>query len=279
MKLKFFAPRWGSEQMSWPGLAKKAVESGYNGIDVFPLLTLHEKAEMLSVLDSEGLELALVHSELAHNGADFNRYKETLRRNLYTLAEFRTNSLKPRFISSQTGREYYTRDQMAECFAICDEISREIGIEIYHETHRNKWSYAAHVVKDYLKEFPELKITLDISHWICVSESYLEDQEEAIELAIDHTVHVHSRVGHIEGPQVSDPRAPENAEALNCHLQWWDKWIASQKRKGKTECTITPEFGPYPYMSYKPFTTEPIADQWAINLHMKQLLTDRYQNT
>ncbi|MDF3077716.1 MAG: sugar phosphate isomerase/epimerase [Sphingobacteriaceae bacterium] len=278
MRLKFFAPRWGSEQMPWNDFAKKAIRDGYDGVDAFPLLTLPEKADMLNVLEAEGLELVLVNSELTHNGSDFSRYKETLKSNLYTLAGFQTNSLKPRFISSQTGREYYTKDQMGECFDICDEISREIGIEIYHETHRNKWSYAAHVVKDYLRGFPSVKLTLDISHWVCVSESYLEDQEEAVELAIERTAHVHSRVGHIEGPQVTDPRAPENEIALNHHLQWWDKWIASQKSKGKTECTITPEFGPYPYMSYKPFSTEPVADQWEINLYMKKLLGERYQN-
>ena len=60
-----------------------------------------------------------------------------------------------------------------------------------------------HVVKDCLHNFPSLRLALDISHWICVSESYLEDQQEAIDLSIQHTVHLHARVGHREGLQVT----------------------------------------------------------------------------
>lgn len=275
MDIKFYAPRWGSEHIEWHEFANKVSADGYNGIEVFPLQTLHEKPELLQAITDKGLELALIHSEI-QNGKDFESYKSALAKNLYTLAEYQNNTTKPQFINSHTGREYYTKEQMAECFAICDRISKETGIKIIHETHRNKWAYAAHVVKSYLEEFPQVRLALDISHWVCVSESYLEDQDEAVELAIQHTDHLHARVGHIEGPQVTDPRAPENAEALQHHLQWWDRWIALQVKKGADTCTITPEFGPHPYMSYQCYTTNAIANQWEINLYIKNLLRKRY---
>lgn len=277
MEIKFYAPRWGFEDVNWSDFAKKVAQNGYCGVEVFPLQTLGEKTDLLQALEDNGLELALIHSEMTER-RDFKAYKYALIKNLYTLGDFQTDGLKLQFINSHTGREYYTKDQMAECFAICDNISRETGIKIIHETHRNKWAYAAHVTYDYLKDFKSLRLALDLSHWVCVSESYLQDQDEAVKLAIQHADHLHARVGHLEGPQVTDPRAPENAEALQFHLAWWDRWINVQKNKGAKACTITPEFGPYPYMSYKTGTNEPVASQWDINLYMKQLLTDRYKD-
>lgn len=276
MEIKFYAPRWGSEHLSWNDFAAKAVADGYVGVEVFPLQTLHEKDEMMAALSEHQLELALLHSEQTE-GRDFERYKAALQSNLQVLATYQTNTVKPQFINSHTGREYYTKSQMAECFALCDKFTTQTGIKVIHETHRNKWAFAAHVVKDYLLEFTDVRLAMDLSHWVCVSESYLEDQDEAIELAIQRADHLHARVGHIEGPQVTDPRAPENAEALQHHLAWWDRWIAHRTQQGNTHCTITPEFGPYPYMSYKCYTNEPIADQWAINLYMKNLLKSRYK--
>lgn len=277
MDIKFYAPRWGSEQLSWKNFVDRLVKDGYQGLEVFPLQTLHEKAALLDAVEDRGIDLVLLHAELSA-GRDFEAYKQALTNNLYTLATYQTRSLKPKFINSQTGREYYTEDQMAECFAICDRISLETGIKIIHETHRNKWSYAAHVVQHYLQRFPSIRLALDISHWVCVSESYLEDQQEAVDAAIIHTDHLHARVGHTQGPQVTDPRAPEHSAALQQHLRFWDQWIKHQYENNVKECSITTEFGPHPYMNYKCFSNEPVADQWEINVYMKALLKKRYQN-
>jgi sugar phosphate isomerase/epimerase len=277
LKIKFYAPRWGAEDIKWPDFASKVVAEGYDGVEVYPLLSTHEKHDLLASLEDNGLDLALMHTEQS-DGSNFELYKQALTINMYALAEYQTAGLKPQFINSHTGREYYSTDQMAECFAICDQISAETGIRIIHETHRNKWSFAAHTTYRMLQQFPNVRLALDLSHWVCVSESYLEDQYEAIELALRRADHIHARVGHLEGPQVTDPRAPENADALEKHLQWWDRWIAIQKQKGAEICTITPEFGPYPYMSYKCFTNEPVASQWETNAFIKSMLKLRYTN-
>ncbi len=276
LNIKFFCPRWGAEHLPWNSFSAQVKSAGYDGVEVYPLQVPEEKSAMLSSIADNGLEFSLLHAEMVE-GANFEKYKEALIRNLYQLVDYQTPMLKPQFITTQTGREYYTELQMNECFEICDRISIESGIKIIQETHRNKWSYAAHVVKNYLHKFPDLQLALDISHWFCVSESYLEDQQEAVDLAIQHTVHLHARVGHIEGPQVTDPRAPENEEALNHHLQCWDKWIAHLQKSNISKCTITPEFGPYPYMAHQIGSETPIASQWEINCFMKDLLRNRYK--
>ena len=275
--VKFYCPRWGSEDLNWDEFLRKVISYGYDGVEVYPLLTPEEKPEMLHALEQSGLDYALLNT-VQNEGKDFAKYCKALANNLEELATYRTDKIRPKFITSQTGREYFTRDQMAICFAICDEISEVSGIPIFQETHRNKWSYAAHVVEGFLKDvrFDEVKLTLDFSHWVCVSESYLEDQEQAIDLAIRRSTHIHARVGHPEGPQVTDPRAFENKQALNFHLGWWDKWMAHLGEIDAKDCTITPEFGSYPYMQYQIGTTTPIANQWEINYWMKELLKKRY---
>lgn len=276
MQIDFYSPRWGSEHIGWPTFAADVAQAGFVGVEVFPLADQSNNTEMIDVLGDAGLSYILLHAEL-QEGRDFSRYKDALERNLYTLLEYQSHEAKPQFIVSQTGREYYSPEQMAECFAICDRISRESSVKIIQETHRNKWSFAAHIVKDYLMEFPSLELALDFSHWVCVSESYLEDQDDAVEVAIKHGKHLHARVGFPEGPQVTDPRAPENETALKHHLAWWDRWIAHLREMGAERATITPEFGPYPYMQYAPFTTVPIASQWEINCWMMTLLKERYR--
>jgi len=132
-------------------------------------------------------------------------------------------------------------------------------------------------VHPFLKKYPDLHITLDVSHWFCVSESYLADQQEAVREAIAHARHIHARVGHAEGPQVWEPSAPEYAEALQAHLAIWDKWIETRMAAGASECTITPEFGPPPYMVFANRQGTPQQEQWRLNSWMKSFLEKRYR--
>ncbi|MEO8819890.1 MAG: sugar phosphate isomerase/epimerase, partial [Ginsengibacter sp.] len=64
-------------------------------------------------------------------------------------------------------------------------------------------------------------------------------------------------------------------QALQAHLSWWDK-VAERKKLEDDTLTITPEFGPFPYMVTLPETGEPIANQWEVNLFMMNLLKERY---
>jgi sugar phosphate isomerase/epimerase len=181
-------------------------------------------------------------------------------------------------INSQTGKDYFTFEQNAKLIDVATALSVSSGISIYHETHRGKFSFAAHITADYLQRLPELFLTLDISHWVAVAETFLHDQQDAVDLAISRTRHLHARVGHTQGPQVDDPRAPEWQEALDMHLRCWDKVYSANRKAGCNLLTFTAEFGPSPYMSHLPFTRQPVADQWGINAYMNHLLKNRYKN-
>jgi hypothetical protein len=108
-----------------------------------------------------------------------------------------------------------------------------------------------------------------------VHESFLEDQPETVDLALQRTEHIHARIGYAEGPQVNDPRAPDWDYAVKQHFAWWDK-VAERKKKNGETMTFLTEFGPPLYMQTLPHTLQPVSDQWAINVHMLQLLRKRY---
>ena len=135
--------------------------------------------------------------------------------------------------------------------------------------------FAAHITRNFIEKNPALRLTLDISHWCNVHESLLEDQAETITLALERVEHLHARIGHQEGPQVNDPQAPEWANAVKTHLNWWDK-VMERKIKEGGIMTILTEFGPPNYMPTLPYTQQPLANQWAINVYMMQMLRKRY---
>ena len=184
--------------------------------------------------------------------------------------------MRPLFINSQTGKDYYSFEQNRQLIKSASRIAAATGVPVVHETHRGKFSFAAHVTHDYLQRLPGLRITLDISHWCAVAETLLHDQPAAIEAAVEHTDHIHARVGHTQGPQVIDPRAPEYAAALQFHLRCWDTIVDLKRKKGDAVFTITPEFGAPPYLHLFPYTQQPMVNQWDINIFMMKLLKERY---
>jgi len=275
MKIKFFCPRWGFENISWETFLANVKAEGYAGIEWFPYSKKENYQHIIKLLQQHELEFSIVMT-VAERHDKFEDYVAALRKQLLQLCTIGNGDLSPLHISAQTGREYFTEKQIEECIACCQEVRRQSSIPIYQETHRNKWAYAAHVVYPFLKKHPDLPLTLDISHWFCVSESYLEDQAPAVEKAIQHARHIHARVGHTEGPQVWEPSAPEYASALKAHLNIWDKWVESRIRDGASHCTITPEFGPPPYMVFANRDGSPEQEQWRLNKWMKSFLEERY---
>lgn len=251
MQLKFFCPRWGSENLSWEAFMVKVRQEGYDGIEYAVASDTTDAIldEVWNLAEKNQLQILPQHFDT--NSADFNRHYD-----LYATWMERVKQYPHDKINSQTGRDIFSFEQN-------NALIKLAGAEVIHETHRGKFSFAAHITKPYLEANPELQLTFDISHWVNVAESYLEDQVEAVDLAISRTAHIHSRVGFPEGPQIPDPRLPEWQDAVNKHVEWWLK-IAERYREDEA-LTITTEFGPFPYLTHQ-------VSQWDINVYMMELL-------
>lgn len=265
MQLLFFCPRWGSESLSWDEFCNKVKAAGYDGVEAGVPFDNTEKAAMKAALQKYNLQFIGQYWQSFE--IDTAEHQQSYLKHLLNMM-----TLRPVKIDAQTGKDYFTPKENMQLFQIADEFTRETKIPVVHETHRNKALFAAHTTKQYLRQWPSLRITADFSHWCTVAESYLQDQPDAMQLAIAHTDHIHARVGHTEGPQVTDPSLPEWHEALAHHLNWWKQIVLLQQQRGAEVFTITPEFGPEPYMTHHPQTKAPLASQWDTNVWMMQYL-------
>lgn len=269
MDVLFIYPQWGSTNLPLPIFLERIKKSGYNGIEMGLPLDAQECKKVFSLAKDFDLEIIAQHYHT--DNSCFESHKESFQKHLYIFAE-----KEPLMINSHTGKDFFSFKQNAELLVLADKIEEETGIPIIHETHRSRFSFAAHVCEKYLIDFPFLKLTADLSHWCCVAESMLSDQSKTVELAIENTWHVHARVGSSQSAQVIDPRIDVFESELIQFKEWWKKMLESANRRGLPFLTFTPEYGPAPYQQVHPNTKKVLADQWEINefirLELKSLI-------
>jgi sugar phosphate isomerase/epimerase len=269
LSLKVLGTNWG-----FPGttdaFCAAIKKEGYDGTEMWWPGSKEKQKELFDALKKYDLQVGIL---CGSGEKDYKTHLEAFKKQINAATtEF---VVKPLYINCHSGKDFFTYEQNKAFIDYTTEASVKTGIPIYHETHRGRMLFAAHIARNFIEKNPELRLTLDISHWCNVHESLLQDQEETVKLALSRVGHIHSRIGHEEGPQVNDPRAPEWEAAVKAHLAWWDVVVEQKVKAGET-LTVLTEFGPPNYLPTVPFTHQPLADQWAINVHMMQLLRKRY---
>ncbi len=267
--LKILATNWGFAG-SMLAFCEKAKSEGYDGVELWYPMDPQGREELFHALEKTGLEVGfLCGTGETDPKAHFASFQKMV------TEAVSPNHVRPLYINCHSGKDFFTPEQNAPLIAFTTKLSKETGIKILHETHRGRTLYAAPVARQYMEKHPDLRLTLDISHWCNVHESLLVDQPETVQMALSRTDHIHARVGHAEGPQVNDPRAPEWKDTVEAHFKWWDEVIRQKKAAGEA-VTILTEFGPPNYLPALPYTQQPVADQWEINVYMMKTLRARY---
>ena len=268
--LKILATSWGFEG-TMDDFCAKVKKEGYDGVELWwPTDNKKAQDDIFAALKKYDLEIGFLCGGSQSNPQEhLASYKKMID------AATRQNIQKPLYINNHSGRDHFSFEDNSKFIEHSQALSKETGILICHETHRGRMLFAAHITRKFIESFPELRLTLDISHWCNVHESLLADQKETVNMALSRTDHIHARIGHPEGPQVNDPRAPEWEPVVRQHFEWWDKIVERKKKNGEI-VTILTEFGPPDYMPTLPYTKQPLGDQWAINVHMMHLLRKRY---
>ena len=164
--IQYFCTRWGSEHINWVDFCQKVKAEGYDGIEygIAASTTSEELDELWNAAEKYGLSLIAQHYDTVEP-------KFSSHLNFYELWLKKIKKYPWVKVNSQTGRDFFSPEENTRLI----EIAAASGMNILHETHRGKFSFAAHITKEYLKRLPGLRLTLDISHWVCVSESFLED--------------------------------------------------------------------------------------------------------
>ncbi len=249
----------------------KARKAGYDGIEVWWAAHEANSKDLFEAIQENNLEVGFLVGDGSSQFAEhFENFKTKLDSALNQIVQ------KPLYINCHSGKDFFTKEENTRIIDYVINAEKKSGIAISHETHRGRMCYSAPLTYEYLNKNPEMFLTLDISHWCNVHESYLKDQSAHVSKALERTRHIHLRVGHPEGPQVSDPRAPEWEHSLNQHLKWWDEAVNNRLKKGYDYMTFLPEFGPPHYMPTIPYTQMAVANQWEINEFMMNLIRERY---
>lgn len=275
MKIHFICPHWGQEELKSSMFFARLLGERYEGIEI----NLPESSEYI-----EDFLLCLGAVSTAKRGFVFIAQQvlspahETVDEYIVRMKarlEFLV-SLKPNFINSHTGKDYFSFDDNCRVIEAAESIGSRAGVAILHETHRGRFAFHAASLLPYLEKFPNLKLTADFSHWCAVSESMLKDQQDILDEIIPHVHHIHARIGFEHGPQVNDPFAPEWKSHFDTFVKWWEKIVHVRGMMGAESMTITPEFGPVPYMPTMPYSQKPLSDQWRINAQVKDVLQTKF---
>ena len=269
-KLTIMATSWGFDG-SMDEFCAKVKKEGYDGVELWwPTDNKKAQDELFAALKKYGLEIGFLCGGSQEDPQEhLDYYKKMID------AAAKQTIQRPLYINNHSGRDHFSFDQNKKFIDHTNALAKETGISIVHETHRSRMLFAAHVTKQFIEKIPELRLNLDISHWCNVHESLLADQQATVQMALERADLIHARIGHPEGPQVNDPRAPEWEQVVKQHFEWWDKVVARKKKNGERMVFLT-EFGPPDYMPTMAYTRQPLADQWAINVHMMNLLRKRY---
>ncbi len=268
-ELTIMGTNWGFNGTT-DAFCAKAKQEGYDGIEMWWPLHKKDQDELFAALKAHQLEIGfLCGGSQADPAEHLTAFKEMID------AAAGNTRQRPLYINCHSGRDHFTYEQNKLFIDHTIALAKQTGILICHETHRSRMMFAAHITRGFIEKIPELKLTFDVSHWCNVHETLLQDQAETLGLVLDRVEHIHARIGHPEGPQVNDPRAPEWEAVVKQHFDWWDTVAARKKQQGG-RLTILTEFGPPDYMPTLPYTRQPLADQWAINAHMMHLLRKRY---
>jgi Xylose isomerase-like TIM barrel len=254
MKLELMRHLWGIDE-PWERVFPKIKDLGYAGIEA-PLPDPERAPEFSRLLEQHRFAyVAMVFT----GGTTVDEHAKSLEEQVE-----RAKRLRCSFINAHGGSDRWNADQAKRFYERALEIQGQAGVRITHETHRGRVFYNPWITRDVLLALPELELTCDYSHWVCVAERLIDSELEILKLCAERARHIHARVGYEQGPQVPDPRAPEYQRHVEAHERWWDLIWESQERRGFPVTTLTPEFGPSTYLHTLPFTNVPVADLWEI---------------
>ena len=225
--LKILATSWGF-QGTMDEFCAKVKKEGYDGIELWwPTNNKKAQDDIFAALKKYDLEIGFLCGGSQSNPQEHLAFFKNM-----IDAAAKQNIQRPLYINNHSGRDHFSFDDNKKFIEHTQALAKETGILICHETHRGRMLFAAHITRKFIESFPELRLTLDISHWCNVHESLLADQQETVEMALSRTDHIHARIGHPEGPQVNDPRAPEWEPVVKQHFEWWDKIVERKKKNG-----------------------------------------------
>lgn len=251
MQLLLFRHNWGLPEASWEQKLAAIQQGGFAGVETGALLPA-DYPRFQELLQKHHLRFI---PQIFTSGKGVEEHLASFRQQLAAVRRF-----QPTRVNCHSGSDRWTSDEAMRFYREALQVEADTEFPIAHETHRGRCLFHPWVAVRLLEAFPKLHLCADFSHWVCVCERLLNEEEGILRECARRAIHIHARVGFENGPQVNDPRAPEWKNHVETHERWWT-WIwEAQKAQGASFITMTPEFGPPTYLPTQPFTQTPIAN-------------------
>lgn len=196
MQLDLYKTLWGHD-----GDLSEAIrlchESGFCGIEAPAPSDPDERSHFFAALQDGGLDWIAEISTCTPLGVYVPSPNQTVEDHLRSLESGVILSLEgsPAFINTMAGYDAWSAPDALKFFEGVVRMQEKYQIVISVETHRGRSTYSPWLMRDILKQVPDLKITCDFSHWCVVSERLILDEEpEILSLAAAHAHHIQPRV-------------------------------------------------------------------------------------
>ena len=267
MRIKYLCTIWGMGQTTLEDNLNLIKDAGFDGVEIPVPRNRAEQDRLGSLLNEIGLDLVV---QVRAEGSTVDEQIDFLGKELNS-----ASGLNTLLTNVHCGKDYWPLAENIRVISIAQRLASELGIKILHETHRARATFCTTSTMAIIDALPEIRFTADFSHWCCVHNSLLQNQQNSVNSVIERADYIHARVGSAISPQITDPRATEWKEAVEVHVRWWEKIAEHHKNNDSEFLPVCSEFGPPEYMVTLPSTGKPIADQWEINCYMKEMLKER----
>lgn len=154
-------------------------------------------------------------------------------------------------------------------------LSRESGVPVYIETHRNQMTTDLIFTLHLLDAFPDLELTGDLSHLVVGREfqyPILDQTHHWIRRVLDHCSALQGRVASRE--QIQIPLTFAHLKHwVDLFLEWWEYGIRSWRRRAPRDATLTflCELGPKEYAITGADGYE-LSDRWQESLLLMDMI-------
>ncbi len=275
MKLACYFTLWG-----WKGSAQDAViyahSQGFDGIEGPCPAGEKEKHLFADALSNCGMKYI---QEIATTGTYVPDRSLSLddHINYFEQALRSANILDSQFITCLGGCDAWDLSDSIVFFQETRAIATGLGKDLCFETHRGRSLFNPWICKRICEAMPDIKLTLDLSHWNVVCEGLQESEFDLLCSIIKHIHHIHARVGYDQGPQVPHPKKGVYVNNFLQHLDVWRRAWHAQSLKSREVSSITPEFGVDGYEYRSVDGKIALVDPTQINIEMMNNIRQEFE--
>ena len=241
-KFTFYRTLWGIEDSVLEETLDGLKERGIEGLEVCLPFTSEKSRRLLVQLQDRFKMIFLIPTA----GRKVQDHLKSIQDQLLDILKDFPN---PEKVNIHGGQDSWDSDEVLQYFNGFLEIEKMHSVQLLHETHRGRILYSPWSSLRVFKQFPTLKLTADLSHWVVVAERHLltEEFDQVMEIVARQTKHIHARPCSPQHIQLGNLDDPVYKEDLECFKKYWSRIVKKQADLGITEHSVDPEFGPFPY--------------------------------